>query len=105
MIDTGLENKVVLVTGANNPYGIGAGAAKAFAAQGASIGLHYFRASREPSASSPEVIVNEAASPGEAFYYAQQAKAPDEVLQAIRDLGAQAQAWEADLSDSTAIPA
>jgi NAD(P)-dependent dehydrogenase (short-subunit alcohol dehydrogenase family) len=32
MIDPGLRNKVVLVTGANNPFGIGAAIAEAFAA-------------------------------------------------------------------------
>ena len=37
MIDPGLENKVVLVTGANNPCGIGAATAKAFAAEGARV--------------------------------------------------------------------
>src|ERR1017187_5456923 len=43
MIDPGLREKVVLITGANNPYGIGAGIARAFAAQGAKIFLHYLR--------------------------------------------------------------
>lgn len=42
MIDPGLTNKVVAVTGANNPYGIGAAIARAFAAQGARIFLHYY---------------------------------------------------------------
>jgi len=35
MIDTGLKDKVALITGINNPYGIGAATAKAFAAEGA----------------------------------------------------------------------
>jgi len=43
MIAPGLGGKVVVVTGANNPHGIGAGVAKAFAAQGATVFLHYFR--------------------------------------------------------------
>ena len=43
MIDPGLDGKVVLITGANNPYGIGAATAKAFAAQGARVFLHFFR--------------------------------------------------------------
>ena len=41
MIDPGLDGKVVLITGANNPYGIGAATAKAFAAQGARVFLHF----------------------------------------------------------------
>lgn len=101
MIDTGLENRVVVVTGANNPYGIGAGVAKAFASQGARVLLHYFRTQRPTSSS--EASVNEATA-GEAFYYAQQAKPPDEVLLAIRETGGRASAWEADLSDAAVIP-
>ena len=40
MIDPGLSGKVVLVTGANNPYGIGAAVAKALAEQGAKVLVH-----------------------------------------------------------------
>ena len=42
MLDTGLKNKVVLITGAN--HGIGAAAACAFAAQGAKLFIGYFGA-------------------------------------------------------------
>jgi len=96
MIDTGLKDKVVLITGANNPHGIGAATAKAFAAQGAKVFLHYFRAN-QPSGEASE-------APGEAFYYHQQSKNADEVLNAVHDLGAQAEAAEADLSDPSLIP-
>ena len=37
MIDYGLKNKTVLITGANNPRGIGAATALAFAREGALI--------------------------------------------------------------------
>jgi 3-oxoacyl-[acyl-carrier protein] reductase len=97
MIDTGLQDKVVLITGANNPYGIGAATAKALAAQGAKVFLHYFRT----NPSSGEV----SQAPGEAFYYHQQSKNADEVLEALRDLGARVHAEEADLSDAARIPA
>ena len=57
MIDTGLQGKVVVVTGAN--HGIGAATPKAFADQGARVFVHYLRmpaatsnAARAPGASS-----------------------------------------------------
>mgnify|MGYP001563770212 FL=1 len=40
MVNPGLQNKVVLITGGNNPRGIGAATAKAFAAQGAAVFIH-----------------------------------------------------------------
>ena len=46
MIDYGLKDKVALVTGANNPQGIGAAAALAFAGEGAKVVLVYKRISR-----------------------------------------------------------
>ena len=39
MIDPGLEGKTVLITGANNPFGIGAATVRAFFAQGARVFL------------------------------------------------------------------
>lgn len=80
MINPGLENRVVLVTGANNPHGIGAATAKAFAAQGAKIFVHYLRVKTSERT----------------------AEAPDEVLRAIGALGTRVQAREADLSDPAA---
>ena len=37
MVDYGLKNRVVLITGANNPQGIGATTALAFAREGAKV--------------------------------------------------------------------
>jgi 3-oxoacyl-[acyl-carrier protein] reductase len=98
MIDAGLKGKVVLVTGGNNPYGIGAATAKAFAAQGAKVFIQYLR--------SPSRMVegSEVGIPGEAFYLAQRAKSADEVVRAIRECGSQAGAWEGDMSDVATIP-
>lgn len=46
MIDYGLKDRVALITGANNPWGIGATTALAFASEGAKIVLVYKRVER-----------------------------------------------------------
>ena len=46
MINYGLKDKVVLITGANNPQGIGATAALAFAREGAKVVLVYKKIAR-----------------------------------------------------------
>ena len=92
---------MALVTGGNNPLGIGAAAARALAAQGTSILLQYFR--------SPATISTrgeaDASETGPAFFAAQQRRAPDEVVQSLRDTGARVEAMEVDLADATSIPA
>jgi len=86
MIDPQLNNKTVLITGAN--HGIGAATAHALAACGASVLISYFRTC-DPD-HFPE------------SYRANRAKGPQDVLAAIRDCGGRAVAMEADLSDETA---
>jgi len=69
MIDPGLKDRVVLITAANNPYGIGASVASAFAAQGAKVFLDYLRQLGATTAIDPW----EARTfPGAASYWAQQ---------------------------------
>ena len=46
MIDYGLKDRVALITGANNPWGIGAATALAFACEGAKVVLVYKRVDR-----------------------------------------------------------
>ena len=41
MVDYGLKDKVALITGVNNPWGIGAATALAFAREGARVVLVY----------------------------------------------------------------
>ncbi|MBR5826695.1 MAG: hypothetical protein IKY78_06395 [Clostridia bacterium] len=47
MIDYGLKDKVAIITGANNPQGIGATTALAFAREGAKVVLVYKKIPRE----------------------------------------------------------
>ena len=103
MINTGLESKVVIVTGANNPRGIGASVARALASQGAKVFITYLRMSPEDFGISAEQA-QQADAPGLPLYYALQTQSAGEVVQAIRESGGQAQAWEADLADPRVIP-
>lgn len=101
MIDPGLKNRVVLITGGNNPQGIGAATAKAFAAQAASVFIHYFRIEGPP----PGVRVpGESEPPGIAFYYAMQTRSAEPIVGEIREQGGRAEAWEADLADPAVVP-
>jgi 3-oxoacyl-[acyl-carrier protein] reductase len=105
MIDPQLKDKVVLITGANNPHGIGAATARALAEQRSRLFLHYFRAASVPPQLSEQGSAKLAlSSPGAAFYNAQLAKSADEVLASLRKLGAEAHALEADLADTSLIP-
>jgi len=95
MIDTKIQGKVALITGCNNPFGVGAATANALAEERAKIVAQYLCAGTEASSES---------RPGESFYRAQQAKSPDELVRTIRERGGQIEAREADLSEPEAIP-
>jgi 3-oxoacyl-[acyl-carrier protein] reductase len=97
MINPGLNEKVVLVTGGNNPYGIGAAIARAFASQGAKVFIHYFRS--EINFSTDGRGNADRARPGLAFFFEQQRKTADEVVASIRESGGKAESWEGDLRD------
>jgi 3-oxoacyl-[acyl-carrier protein] reductase len=101
MIDTGLRDKVVLLTGAN--HGIGAATATAFAAQGARVFITYLRFSPEEHGIS-QAEADQAHTPGAVLYRAQQARSADDVLSAIRATGGEGEAWEADLAEPATIP-
>lgn len=96
-----LKDRVVLITGANNPYGIGAATARAFVRQGARVVISYLRLDPERFGMRPEEIAR-AEQPGLALYHAQRMQGADEVLRSIAELGGQAAAREADLADPDA---
>jgi 3-oxoacyl-[acyl-carrier protein] reductase len=103
MIDTQLSNKVVLITGANNPMGIGAATAHAFARQGARVLLTYLPLSPEPFGLTKAEVL-QAIQMGLPLYHAMRTRSADEVITSIRSAGGQAAAHEADLSNPTIIP-
>ena len=100
MIDLQVEEKVVLITGAN--HGIGAAAARAFAAQGAKVFLTYFR---EPCEHTPAELESAQASGkgGVLLYRANQQQTAESVLESISSFGGAAAAKEIDLSDTCNI--
>jgi 3-oxoacyl-[acyl-carrier protein] reductase len=102
MIDPGLRNRVALVTGGNNPHGIGAAAAKAFATQGAAVFVHFYRTPIPQFAEAAEP--GTPAGPSVEFYFAMQQRTAEEVVSSICAAGGRAEAWEADLADPSVIP-
>lgn len=100
MIDTKLKDKVVLVTGANNPYGIGAGIAKAFASEQAKVFLHYYRKRREDAQKNNSEAPS---TPGGEFFRFYSRMKPDDVIKAIKKNDGQVIAYECDLSKTESI--
>ena len=100
-MDTGLKDKVVLITGAN--HGIGAATAQAFAAEGAKVFVTYYRG---PCRYSDEELkkAQEAGVGGDALYRAMQQRSADPLVRQIRSQGGAAVAHEADLANPDNIP-
>jgi len=101
MINPQLENKVVLVTGAN--HGIGAATANTFATQGAKVFITFYR---EPCNYSNEALQQAKAKGigGDVLYRAMQQQSADPLIDNIRAQGGVAVAHELDLADSNNIP-
>jgi len=100
MIQTNLQGKVALITGAN--HGIGAATAQALAAEGVAIFINYLR--MPPLGTPQENQQGDTSAPGLALYNARRAMTAEQVLNAIRDQDGKAEALEADLADPATIP-
>lgn len=102
MIDPGLAGKVTLVTGANNPLGIGAAIAEAFARQGAAVFMTALPESPGRYGIDPAEAAM-ASEPSEAFSRARNADPLDGIVQRLRPYSVPIGAVKADLSDPAAI--
>src|ERR1039458_1032736 len=105
MIDPALRGRVALVTGANQ--GIGAAAARALAAEGAPVFLTHLRVDRAAHSYLTHLRVDRAGHGDPALprtYDEVRARSAEAVVEAIRQAGGRADAWEADLADPAVVP-
>ena len=96
MIDYGLKNRVAVITGANNPQGIGATTALAFAREGAKVVLIYKKIFRpfDP---------NKTEKNGVDRYYAANAGNADIVEAKLKEMNADYMILESDISDEKSV--
>ena len=95
-MDYGLKDKVALITGANNPQGIGAATALAFAREGAKVVLVYQKVARPYDES-------KTGHNGPDRYYKANAGDAAEVEASLRALDAAYLVLEKDISDETQV--
>ena len=96
MINYGLENRVALITGANNPQGIGATTALAFAREGAKVVLVYKKVFRPFDA-------NKTDRNGVDRYYAANAGNADAVERKLKEINADYLILESDISNEDCV--
>ena len=97
MVDYGLKNRVALITGANNPQGIGAATAIAFAREGARVALVYKKAFLG------EFDKSKLDRNGTDRYFAANAGNADIVESRLRAIKADYIVLESDISDEEAV--
>ena len=96
MIDYRLAGRVVLVTGANNPQGIGAATALAFAREGARVALVYKRIPRPYDPTKTDIN-------GTDRYFAANAGGADAVVEKLAAMGAEYLVLEADIASDSEV--
>ena len=96
MVDYGLKNRVAIVTGANNPQGIGATVALAFAREGAKVVLVYKKLPRQFDETKTD-------KNGVDRYFKANAEGADVVENKLREMNADYMIIESDISKEYAV--
>ena len=98
MINYGLKDRVVLITGTNNPQGIGATTALAFAREGAKVVMVYKKVMRpfDPTKTNHNGVDR---------YYHANAGDTQAVEEKLKQMGADYMVIESDIADETAVKA
>jgi len=96
MVNYGLKDRVAIITGANNPQGIGATTAFAFAREGAKVVLIYRKVFRP-------FDINKTDRNGPDRYYAANAGNADVVGSKLKEMNADYMILESDISSEAAV--
>ena len=96
MVNYGLTDRVVIITGANNPWGIGAATALAFAREGAKVALVYKKICRS-------FDVTRMDRNGVDRYYGANAGNADDVENKLKEMNADYIVIESDISNENAV--
>ena len=96
MVDYGLKDRVVIITGANNPWGIGATTAFAFAREEAKVVLIYKKVDRPFDATKMN-------RNGVDRYYGANAGNAEAVESKLKEMGADYIVLESDISNEDAV--
>ena len=96
MVDYGLNDRVAIITGANNPWGIGATTALAFAREGAKVVLVYKKIFRTFDASKMD-------KNGADRYYGANAGTAEVVESKLKEMDAEYLVLESDISNEDAV--
>jgi 3-oxoacyl-[acyl-carrier protein] reductase len=96
MVDYGLIDRVALITGANNPQGIGAATTLAFAREGAKLVMVYKKIPRAFDKTKTD-------RNGADRYYAANAGDADAVEEKLKEIGADYLIIESDITDEGAV--